>query len=68
MILSCLQLLMCVSLPCHAFYFFPRVKEFGISPSDIPFSQSGGGGGRSELSPTYEYDHFAMSLNSVVQN
>ncbi|XP_044189853.1 kinesin-like protein KIF2A isoform X2 [Thunnus albacares] len=29
-----------------------RVKEFGISPSDIPFSQSGGGGGRSELSPT----------------
>uniref|UniRef100_A0A3P8R578 Kinesin-like protein n=1 Tax=Astatotilapia calliptera TaxID=8154 RepID=A0A3P8R578_ASTCA len=37
-----------------------RVKEFGISPSDIPFSQSGGGGGRSELSPTYEYDHFAM--------
>ncbi|XP_070844713.1 kinesin-like protein KIF2A isoform X1 [Chaetodon trifascialis] len=31
-----------------------RVKEFGISPSDIPFSQSGGGGGRSELSPTYE--------------
>ncbi|XP_053195486.1 kinesin-like protein KIF2A [Scomber japonicus] len=35
-----------------------RVKEFGISPSDIPFTQSGGGGGRSELSPTYEYDHF----------
>uniref|UniRef100_A0AAQ5Z053 Kinesin-like protein n=1 Tax=Amphiprion ocellaris TaxID=80972 RepID=A0AAQ5Z053_AMPOC len=35
-----------------------RVKEFGISPSDIPFSQSGGGGGRSELSPSYEYDHF----------
>uniref|UniRef100_A0A3P9KZV3 Kinesin-like protein n=1 Tax=Oryzias latipes TaxID=8090 RepID=A0A3P9KZV3_ORYLA len=31
-----------------------RVKEFGISPSDIPFSQSGGGGGRSELSPTYK--------------
>ncbi|XP_015260688.1 PREDICTED: kinesin-like protein KIF2A [Cyprinodon variegatus] len=31
-----------------------RVKEFGISPSDIPFSQTGGGGGRSELSPTYE--------------
>uniref|UniRef100_A0A8C1RMZ6 Kinesin-like protein n=1 Tax=Cyprinus carpio TaxID=7962 RepID=A0A8C1RMZ6_CYPCA len=36
-----------------------RVKEFGISPSDIPFSQ--GGGGRSELSPTYEYDDFATS-------
>uniref|UniRef100_A0A8B9KT93 Kinesin-like protein n=1 Tax=Astyanax mexicanus TaxID=7994 RepID=A0A8B9KT93_ASTMX len=32
-----------------------RVKEFGISPSDIPFSQ--GGGSRSELSPTYEYEH-----------
>ncbi|XP_034565442.1 kinesin-like protein KIF2A isoform X2 [Notolabrus celidotus] len=31
-----------------------RVKEFGISPSDIPFTQGGGGGGRSELSPTYE--------------
>ncbi|XP_044029156.1 kinesin-like protein KIF2A isoform X1 [Siniperca chuatsi] len=31
-----------------------RVKEFGISPSDIPFSQSGSGGSRSELSPTYE--------------
>ncbi|XP_030598179.1 kinesin-like protein KIF2A isoform X3 [Archocentrus centrarchus] len=45
-----------------------RVKEFGISPSDIPFSQSGGGGGRSELSPTYEYDLFAMTLNTVLQN
>uniref|UniRef100_A0AAQ4QGK2 Kinesin-like protein n=1 Tax=Gasterosteus aculeatus aculeatus TaxID=481459 RepID=A0AAQ4QGK2_GASAC len=31
-----------------------RVKEFGISPSDIPFSQSGGGGSRSELSPSYD--------------
>ncbi|XP_073771393.1 kinesin-like protein KIF2A isoform X1 [Danio rerio] len=30
-----------------------RVKEFGISPSDIPFSQSGGA--RSDLSPTDEY-------------
>uniref|UniRef100_A0A4W5L0Y1 Kinesin-like protein n=1 Tax=Hucho hucho TaxID=62062 RepID=A0A4W5L0Y1_9TELE len=36
-----------------------RVKEFGISPSDIPFSQ--GGGSCSELSPTYEYDDFATS-------
>lgn len=36
-----------------------RVKEFGISPSDIPFSQ--GGSGRSELSPTFEYDDFASS-------
>uniref|UniRef100_A0A8C1VJR8 Kinesin-like protein n=1 Tax=Cyprinus carpio TaxID=7962 RepID=A0A8C1VJR8_CYPCA len=40
-----------------------RVKEFGISPSDIPFSQ--GGGGRSELSPTYEYDDFATSPSRV---
>uniref|UniRef100_A0AAR2KCG4 Kinesin-like protein n=1 Tax=Pygocentrus nattereri TaxID=42514 RepID=A0AAR2KCG4_PYGNA len=40
-----------------------RVKEFGISPSDIPFSQ--GGGGRSELSPTYEYDDFASSPSRV---
>uniref|UniRef100_A0A096LYP6 Kinesin-like protein n=1 Tax=Poecilia formosa TaxID=48698 RepID=A0A096LYP6_POEFO len=39
-----------------------RVKEFGISPSDIPFSQGGGGGGRSELSPTYEYDRKTLSL------
>uniref|UniRef100_A0A8C8MAU8 Kinesin-like protein n=1 Tax=Oncorhynchus tshawytscha TaxID=74940 RepID=A0A8C8MAU8_ONCTS len=42
-----------------------RVKEFGISPSDIPFSQQqgGGGGGRAELSPTntYEYDDFPNS-------
>uniref|UniRef100_A0A8C5B631 Kinesin-like protein n=1 Tax=Gadus morhua TaxID=8049 RepID=A0A8C5B631_GADMO len=36
-----------------------RVKEFGISPSDIPFVQSGGGGGRSELSPTFEYGDLA---------
>ncbi|XP_026995495.1 kinesin-like protein KIF2A isoform X7 [Tachysurus fulvidraco] len=40
-----------------------RVKEFGISPSDIPFSQ--GGSGRSELSPTYEYDDFASSPTRV---
>ncbi|XP_016366074.1 kinesin-like protein KIF2A isoform X1 [Sinocyclocheilus rhinocerous] len=40
-----------------------RVKEFGISPSDIPFSQ--GGGGRSELSPTYEYDDFATLPSRV---
>ena len=38
-----------------------RVKEFGISPSDIPFSQSGVGGGRSEHSPTYEYEDFTSS-------
>lgn len=37
-----------------------RVKEFGICPSDIPFSQ--GGGNRSELSPTHEYDSDPISL------
>ncbi|ROI46624.1 Kinesin-like protein KIF2A [Anabarilius grahami] len=37
-----------------------RVKEFGISPSDIPFSQ--GGGSRSEPSPTYEYEHIVKEL------
>ncbi|XP_064153069.1 kinesin-like protein KIF2A isoform X4 [Anguilla rostrata] len=40
-----------------------RVKEFGISPSDIPFSQNAGG--RAELSPTYEYDGFATSTRRV---
>ncbi|TRY64977.1 hypothetical protein DNTS_024648 [Danionella cerebrum] len=35
-----------------------RVKEFGISPSDIPFSQ--GGGSRSEPSPTYEYERSSI--------
>ncbi len=43
-----------------------RVKEFGISPSDIPFSQ--GGGGRSELSPTYEYDDFATSPSRSIRS
>ena len=51
-----------VSLSRHV----SRVKEFGISPSDIPFSQSGGGGGRSELSPTYEYDHFIQRLSTTI--
>ena len=51
-----------VSLSRHV----SRVKEFGISPSDIPFSQSGGGGGRSELSPTYEYDHFIQHLTTTI--
>ncbi|MEQ2272982.1 Kinesin-like protein kif2a [Xenotaenia resolanae] len=39
-----------------------RVKEFGISPSDIPFSQ-GGQGIRPEHSPTntFEFDDFAAS-------
>uniref|UniRef100_A0A8C2JF41 Kinesin-like protein n=1 Tax=Cyprinus carpio TaxID=7962 RepID=A0A8C2JF41_CYPCA len=41
-----------------------RVKEFGISPSDIPFSQ--GGGSRSEPSPTYEYEHMSMQLPTLL--
>ncbi|XP_034450576.1 kinesin-like protein KIF2A isoform X2 [Hippoglossus hippoglossus] len=45
-----------------------RVKEFGISPSDIPFSQ-GGQGSRSDLSPTntFEYDDFAATSPSRVK-
>ncbi|KAM8866326.1 kinesin-like protein KIF2A isoform 2-T2 [Synchiropus picturatus] len=45
-----------------------RVKEFGISPSDIPFSQ-GGQGPRSDLSPTntFEYDDFAATSPSRVK-
>uniref|UniRef100_A0A4W5PYN0 Kinesin-like protein n=1 Tax=Hucho hucho TaxID=62062 RepID=A0A4W5PYN0_9TELE len=46
-----------------------RVKEFGISPSDIPFSQGGGSRSElselSELSPNYEYDDFATSPSRV---
>lgn len=42
-----------------------RVKEFGISPSDIPFSQ-GGQGSRPDHSPTntFEYDDFAATSPS----
>ncbi|CAI9156320.1 unnamed protein product [Rangifer tarandus platyrhynchus] len=40
-----------------------RVKEFGISPSDIPFSQ--GSGSRPDLSPSYEYDDFSPSIARV---
>lgn len=42
-----------------------RVKEFGISPSDIPFSQ-GSQGSRPDLSPTstFEYDDFAATSPS----
>ncbi|CAH2296268.1 kinesin KIF2A isoform X1 [Pelobates cultripes] len=40
-----------------------RVKEFGISPSDIPFSQ--GSGSRSDLSPSYDYDDFSPTLTRV---
>uniref|UniRef100_A0A3Q1HEP2 Kinesin-like protein n=1 Tax=Anabas testudineus TaxID=64144 RepID=A0A3Q1HEP2_ANATE len=45
-----------------------RVKEFGISPSDIPFSQ-GGQGSRSDHSPTntFEYDDFAATSPSRVK-
>ncbi|KAK9968741.1 hypothetical protein ABG768_003049 [Culter alburnus] len=42
-----------------------RVKEFGISPSDIPFSQ--GGGGRSELSPTYEVKELSIDPSAVME-
>lgn len=44
------------------------MKEFGISPSDIPFSQSGGGGSRSELSPSYEYDPFTPPLSTPLHH
>ncbi|XP_075871194.1 kinesin-like protein KIF2A isoform X2 [Nelusetta ayraudi] len=45
-----------------------RVKEFGISPSDIPFSQ-GSQGSRPDLSPTstFEYDDFAATSPSRVK-
>ncbi|XP_026799769.1 kinesin-like protein KIF2A isoform X2 [Pangasianodon hypophthalmus] len=42
-----------------------RVKEFGISPSDIPFSQ--GGSGRSELSPTYEVKELTVDPGAVME-
>ncbi|XP_040013417.1 kinesin-like protein KIF2A isoform X2 [Xiphias gladius] len=45
-----------------------RVKEFGISPSDIPFSQSGGGGGRSELSPTYEVKELTVDPSAAMDS
>lgn len=55
-------LLSCPSLLCARLWslLLFRVKEFGISPSDIPFSQ-GGQGSRPDLSPTntFEYDDFA---------
>ncbi|XP_018614921.1 kinesin-like protein KIF2A isoform X3 [Scleropages formosus] len=40
-----------------------RVKEFGISPSDIPFSQ--GGVSRSEHSPTYEVKELTVDPSAV---
>uniref|UniRef100_A0A8C4IJN9 Kinesin-like protein n=1 Tax=Dicentrarchus labrax TaxID=13489 RepID=A0A8C4IJN9_DICLA len=45
-----------------------RVKEFGISPSDIPFSQ-GGQGSRSDHSPTntFDFDDFAATSPSRVK-
>ncbi|XP_051972075.1 kinesin-like protein KIF2A isoform X2 [Xyrauchen texanus] len=42
-----------------------RVKEFGISPSDIPFSQ--GGSSRSELSPTYEVKELSIDPSVVME-
>lgn len=41
-------------------FWYYRVKEFGISPSDIPFSQ--GSGSRPDLSPSYDYDDFSPSI------
>ncbi|XP_029940330.1 kinesin-like protein KIF2A [Salarias fasciatus] len=41
-----------------------RVKEFGISPSDIPFCQTGG---RAELSPTYELKELAVHPAAVLE-
>ncbi|KAJ0041728.1 hypothetical protein NL108_007966, partial [Boleophthalmus pectinirostris] len=45
-----------------------RVKEFGISPSDIPFSQ-GGQGNRPDLSPTntYEVKELTVDPNQVME-
>ncbi|XP_061913363.1 kinesin-like protein KIF2A [Entelurus aequoreus] len=40
-----------------------RVKEFGISPSDIPFSHSGG---RAELSPTYDVKELSVEPAAMV--
>ncbi|XP_026870148.2 kinesin-like protein KIF2A isoform X1 [Electrophorus electricus] len=42
-----------------------RVKEFGISPSDIPFSQ--GAGSRSDLSPAYEVKELTVDPNAVAE-
>ncbi|XP_026153269.1 kinesin-like protein KIF2A [Mastacembelus armatus] len=41
-----------------------RVKEFGISPSDIPFTQSG----RSDLSPSYEVKELAVDPAAVLES
>ncbi|XP_034094585.1 kinesin-like protein KIF2A [Gymnodraco acuticeps] len=43
-----------------------RVKEFGISPSDIPFNQSGCSGSRSDLSPTYDVKELSMDPEAVM--
>ncbi|XP_051497632.1 kinesin-like protein KIF2A isoform X2 [Apus apus] len=40
-----------------------RVKEFGISPSDIPFSQ--GSGSRSDLSPSYEVKELIVDASAA---
>ncbi|XP_063066412.1 kinesin-like protein KIF2A [Engraulis encrasicolus] len=43
-----------------------RVKEFGISPSDIPFVQTGGS--RAEVSPTYEEEDFTPIPNRMMKD
>uniref|UniRef100_A0AAQ5XGI9 Kinesin-like protein n=1 Tax=Amphiprion ocellaris TaxID=80972 RepID=A0AAQ5XGI9_AMPOC len=56
---------LCPSVCCCGWLPLCRVKEFGISPSDIPFSQ-GGQGSRPEHSPTntFEFDDFAATSPS----
>ncbi|XP_061589300.1 kinesin-like protein KIF2A isoform X1 [Cololabis saira] len=47
-----------------------RVKEFGISPSDIPFSHGGGGSGggsRTELSPSYDVKELAVDPAAAME-
>uniref|UniRef100_A0A452EHB3 Kinesin-like protein n=1 Tax=Capra hircus TaxID=9925 RepID=A0A452EHB3_CAPHI len=54
------------SRTCMVIFYCDTVKlknEFGISPSDIPFSQ--GSGSRPDLSPSYEYDDFSPSITRV---
>ncbi|XP_076019747.1 kinesin-like protein KIF2A [Genypterus blacodes] len=45
-----------------------RVKEFGISASDIPFSQSRSVGGPSELSPTFEGKALSLDPTTEMEN
>ncbi|XP_028313944.1 kinesin-like protein KIF2A [Gouania willdenowi] len=57
--------LTCCASTLNTLQYANRVKEFGISPSDIPFSQ-GGQGSRPDHLPTntFEYDDFAATSPS----